>query len=105
MLQMAGLNLPIRPMRQQIASAVDVIVVAGRLSDGSRKVLGISEIVGMEGDSVMLQDLFAFEREGLDENGRITGRFASTGIRPHFISKLKSSSNAIDLDAFDYLNE
>ena len=105
MLQMAGLNLPLRPMRQQIASAVDVLVVAGRLSDGTRKVLGITEIVGMEGDSIMLQDLFAFERDGYDENGKIVGRYQSTGIRPHFLTKLKASSNEIDLAAFDYLNE
>jgi pilus assembly protein CpaF len=105
MLQMAGLSLPLRPMRQQIASAVDVLVVAGRLSDGTRKVLGISEIVGMEGDSIMLQDLFAFERDGYDENGKIVGRFQSTGIRPHFLTKLKASSHEIDLAAFDYLND
>ena len=105
MLQMAGLNLPIKPMRQQIASAVDVVVVAGRLSDGTRKVLGISEIVGMEGESIMIQDLFAFEREGYDENGKIVGTYKSTGIRPHFVSKLKASSHAIDQSAFDYLNE
>ena len=105
MLQMAGLSLPIRPMRQQIASAVDVLVVAGRLSDGTRKVLGITEIVGMEGDSIMLQDLFAFERDGYDENGKIVGRFQSTGIRPHFLTKLKASSHEIDLNAFEYLND
>lgn len=105
MLQMAGLTLPMRAMRQQIASAVDVIVVAGRLSDGSRKVLGISEIVGMEGEAIMLQELFAFQREGYDENNRIVGHFQSSGIRPHFLSKLKASSHEVDASAFEYLDE
>ncbi len=105
MLQMAGLTLPMKAMRQQIASAVDVLVQAGRLSDGTRKVLSITEVVGMEGEAIMLQDLFTYERHGYDENGKIVGRHVSSGMRPHFMTKLKASSHEIDQDAFDYLND
>jgi len=92
-------------MRQQIASAVDVLVQASRLSDGTRKVLSITEVVGMEGEAIMLQDLFSYERQGYDENGKIVGRHVSSGMRPHFMTKLKASSHEIDQDAFDYLND
>jgi pilus assembly protein CpaF len=104
MLQMAGLNLPMRAMRQQIASALDVIVHTGRLADGTRKVLGVSEVVGMEGDAIQLQELFVFERRSHDENGKIIGEFVSTGIRPTFLSRLKASSHDVDLSVFEYLN-
>jgi pilus assembly protein CpaF len=104
MLQMAGLSLPMRAMRQQIASALDVIVHTGRLSDGTRKVLGISEVVGMEGDAIQLQELFVFERRGTDEEGKVAGEFVSTGIRPTFLSRLKASSHDVDLSVFEYLN-
>jgi len=103
MLQMAGLNLPMRALRQQIASALDVIVHTGRLSDGSRKVLGVSEVVGMEGDAIQLQELFLYERRGTDEEGKIIGEFVSSGIRPTFLNKLKASSHEVDLSVFEYL--
>jgi pilus assembly protein CpaF len=103
MMQMAGFELPIRAMRQQIALALDVIVHTARMNDGSRKITSITEVVGMEGDTVMLQDLFVFQREGNDENGRIMGRFAPTGIRPRFADHLKATSQTVDSQALDYL--
>jgi len=82
MVAMANLNLPERAIRQQIASAVNFIVQITRLSDGTRKVSAISEITGMEGEVITLQDIFVFERTGLKPDGRVTGRFRATGIRP-----------------------
>ena len=103
MMQMSGFNLPTRAMRQQISSALDLIVSTARLTDGSRKVISISEVAGMEGDTIMLQELFAYQREGVDEQGNITGRFVATGIRPRFAEKVKASSHDIDPRIFDYL--
>jgi pilus assembly protein CpaF len=90
MISMANLRLPERAMRQQISSAIDVVIQASRLSDGSRKVISISEIVGMEGDVITMQDIFTFERRGLDEDGNVIGAFRSTGIRPKFSDRLKA---------------
>jgi pilus assembly protein CpaF len=103
MMQMAGFELPIRAMRQQIALALDVIVATARMNDGSRKITSITEVVGMEGDTVMLQDLFVFQRDGVDENGKINGRFMTTGIRPRFADNLKASGQMTEAQAFDYL--
>jgi len=90
-------------MRKQIGSALNVVVHTARMSDGTRKVVGVSEVVGMEGDTIMLQELFTYQREGVDTEGKIVGHFGSTGIRPSFADRLKASSHEIDLDAFDYL--
>jgi pilus assembly protein CpaF len=73
------------------------------MNDGTRKVTSITEVVGMEGDTVMLQDLFVFQREGVDEHGKITGRFVPTGIRPRFAENLKATSQTVDSQALDYL--
>lgn len=98
MISMAGLNLPDKAVRQQIASAVDVIVQASRLSDGSRKITSITEIVGMEGEIVTMQEIFAFEQKGVDpDTGKVIGDFSSTGIRPRFAERLKTKG--IDLPA------
>ena len=102
MIQMAGLDLPLKAMRQQISQALDVIVQTARLADGTRRVTSLSEVVGMEGDTIMLQDLFVFEREGV-EDGRIIGRTVSTGIRPQFMETMKASSHEVDPAVFDYL--
>jgi len=88
MVAMAELNLPDKAVRQQIASAIHVIVQVSRLSDGSRRITSISEITGMEGPVVTTQELFLFERKGLDADGRIIGRFRPTGVRPHFTDRL-----------------
>jgi pilus assembly protein CpaF len=89
MISMASLDLPEKAMRQQIASAIDVVVQVSRLSDGTRKILQISEVVGMEGDVVTMQDIFQFERTGLDEQERVIGQFRPTGIRPKFSDRLR----------------
>jgi pilus assembly protein CpaF len=90
MISMASLDLPEKAMRQQIASAIQVVIQAQRLSDGTRKISSISEIVGMEGDVITMQEIFAFERMGMDENDRVIGRFKATGIRPRFTERLKA---------------
>ncbi len=103
MMQMAGFDLPIRAMRQQISSALDLVVHTQRMSDGTRKVTTVSEIVGMEGDTVMMQELFTYHRDGVEADGRIIGRFLSTGIRPRFAERIKSSGHEVDPKIFDYL--
>ncbi|MGH7525154.1 MAG: CpaF family protein [Gemmatimonadales bacterium] len=89
MISMASLDLPEKAMRQQIASAIQVVIQVGRLSDGTRKVIQLSEIVGMEGEVITMQDIFAYERLGMDGD-KVLGRFRATGIRPHFSDRLKS---------------
>ena len=82
MISMASLELPEKAMRQQIASAINLVIQVSRLSDGTRKIIQISEIVGMEGDVITMQDIFMFEREGIAENDTVLGRFRASGIRP-----------------------
>ncbi len=82
MVAMANLNVPDKAIRQQVASAVNVIVQVSRMSDGTRRVTGISEVTGMEGDVITMQELFLFERTGITPEGRVTGKFRATGIRP-----------------------
>jgi pilus assembly protein CpaF len=89
MISMASLDLPEKGMRQQIASAVQVVIQVSRLSDGTRKVIQVSEIVGMEGEVITMQDIFGFERLGMDGD-RVLGRFRASGIRPRFSDRLKS---------------
>ena len=91
MVSMANLNIPERAVRYQIASAVHAVVQIARLSDGTRKVITISEITGMDGDFLAMQDIFVFERTGLDENGKVRGAFRATGIRPQFAERLASA--------------
>jgi len=91
MVSMANLNIPERAIRQQIANAVHAVVQVARLSDGSRKVLTISEVIGMEGDMIALQDIFVFERTGVDESGKVRGVFHSTGLPPHFAERLATA--------------
>jgi pilus assembly protein CpaF len=105
MLQMSGLQLAMRAMRQQITSALDVIVQTARLADGRRKTISITEVIGMEGDAIQMQDIFIFDREGVGDSGKIVGRFRPTGIRPSFLSKLKTSSHEVDASAFDFLTK
>jgi pilus assembly protein CpaF len=88
MISMANLNIPEKAMRQQISSAIDVVIQVSRLSDGTRKVMSISERVGMEGNVITMQEIFLFEREGLGPEGQALGRFRPTGIRPHFEPRL-----------------
>jgi len=90
MISMASLDLPEKAMRQQIASAIQVVIQVSRLSDGTRKVMQISEIVGMEGDVITMQDIFMFERHGIGDDDKVLGRFKASGIRPRFAERLKA---------------
>jgi pilus assembly protein CpaF len=100
MIMMAGFELPLKAMRTQIASAVDLIVQANRLQGGPRKVTHISEVVGMEQDTVVMQDIYTFEQDGIDENGRAHGRFIAHGIRPTFMPRLEASGVRLPSSAF-----
>jgi pilus assembly protein CpaF len=90
MIQMTGMRLSDRAMRQQIASALNLVVQVARMSDGSRRVTSISEITGMEGETITMQEIFQYERTGIDKEGQVIGRFRPTGIRPRFAEKLKA---------------
>lgn len=100
MVLMAGMDLPVRAIREQIASAVDLIVQQSRLKDGSRRLTHITEVVGMEGDVVTLQDIFLFREEGRDNMGRIAGRIVPTGIKPKFMDKLLKTGVVLPADMF-----
>src|ERR1700692_3555535 len=91
MVSMANLNIPERAIRQQIANAVHAVVQVARLSDGSRKILTVSEVTGMDDDMITLQDVFIFERSGVDESGKVRGVFRSTGLAPHFTERLATA--------------
>src|SRR3984893_5634539 len=88
MVSMANLNIPERAVRHQIASAIHAVVQVARLSDGTRKVISISEVTGIDGESIAMQDIFVFERRAIDENGKVRGTFHATGIRPLFADRL-----------------
>jgi pilus assembly protein CpaF len=88
MVSMANLNIPERAVRQQIASAIHAVVQVARLSDGTRKVISVSEVTGMENDVIAMQDIFVFERRATDENGKVRGVFRATGVRPTFADRL-----------------
>jgi pilus assembly protein CpaF len=100
MVLMAGMDLPLKVVRQQISSAVDLIIQQTRLKDGSRKVTAITEVVGMEGDIVVLTDIFKFEQTGLGENGKILGDLNATGIRPIFSPRLEAAGFKLSGDIF-----
>ena len=105
MVSIANSNMQINSVRQQIASAVHVLVQASRLSDGSRRVVNITEVTGMEGDMITLQDIFVFEKRGLTPEGKVIGRFAATGIRPKFYEKLLSAGIKLSSSMFDEVVE
>jgi pilus assembly protein CpaF len=100
MITMSGFDLPLKAMRQQIASAVDLIIQANRLQGGPRKVTHITEVVGMEQDTIVMQDIYHFEQTGIDENGRAHGKFMATGIRPTFMDRLESAGVRLPSSAF-----
>lgn len=91
MIQMTGMRLSDRAMRQQVAAAIDLVVQVARLSDGTRRLTSITEITGMEGETITMQEIFQFERTGVDSQGQVIGRFRPTGIRPRFAERLKAS--------------
>jgi pilus assembly protein CpaF len=100
MVMMAGFELPTRAIRQQFASAVNLIVQAARLTGGPRKIINITEVQGMEGDVVTMQDIFKFEQDGVSAEGKAFGRIVSTGVRPGFMERLRASGAVIDSDWF-----
>ena len=91
MVMMAGMELPIKAIREQVVSAIDIVVHQSRLRDGSRKITAISEVVGMEGDVITMQDIFVYEQTGLDNLGMLSGQFVATGIRPQILKKLREN--------------
>ncbi|HZN25824.1 MAG TPA: CpaF family protein [Burkholderiales bacterium] len=101
MIGMANLNLPHKVVRQQICSAIHVVIQIGRLRDGQRKVVSITEITGMEGELITLQEIFAFEQTGIAPDGRVTGHFHATGIRPQFIERLRAHGVSLPEDLFN----
>jgi pilus assembly protein CpaF len=103
MIQMIGMGLSDRAMRQQMASALDLVVQVARLSDGTRRLTSIAEITGMEGDTITMQEIFLFERTGVDAQGQVIGRFRPTGIRPRFAEKLKASGMQLPRVFFEEL--
>ncbi len=100
MVLMAGMELPVRAIREQIASAVDLIVQQSRLKDGTRRITHITEVTGMEGDIITLQDIFIFKQNGKDEKGRIHGSITPTGIKPAFVEKLEEAGIILPKDIF-----
>lgn len=101
MVSMAAASLPSKAMRQQISSAVGVVVQVARLTDGKRKVLSIQEITGMEGDVITMQEIFSFRQTGLAEDGAVIGHFCSTGVRPRFLERLRTFGITVSESLFD----
>jgi pilus assembly protein CpaF len=101
MVSMAGVSLTARAIRQQIVSAVTVVVQVSRLTDGTRKLVSLSEITGMEGEIISMQEIFRFEQSGVDTDGKVRGRFSATGVRPRFADRLKMFGVPVPEDSFD----
>jgi pilus assembly protein CpaF len=101
MVAMANLNLPESAIRHQITSAIDVIAQVSRLSDGTRKVVSIAEVTGMEGDIITMQDIFVFQKKGIGPNGQVLGEFMPTGIRPKFAERLLVAGFRLPIDMFE----
>jgi pilus assembly protein CpaF len=100
MIMMAGMELPIKAMRQQISSAVDLIIQANRLQGGPRKVTSVTEVMNMEQDMIIMQDVFRYRQLGIDQNGRAYGQFESTGVRPSFVNRLEASGIKLPSNLF-----
>ena len=101
MVLMGGMRISAEAIRGQIASAVNMIVQAARLSDGSRRVMSVAEIVGMEGNIIQLQEIFKFERTHTDDEGKVHGKFVATGMRPRFLEEMERRGVFVDSDLFD----
>jgi pilus assembly protein CpaF len=98
---LSGVSLPPRAMREQVSAALEMIIQVARMSDGTRKVVGVSELVGMEGDMIALQDIFLFHKTGVGEDGKILGHFRATGIRPKFADRLAVSGVPLPGNLFE----
>jgi pilus assembly protein CpaF len=105
MVTLANSNMHLAAVRQQIASAVHILVQCSRMSDGSRRVTNVTEVTGLEGDIVTLQDIFAFEKLGLSPEGKVLGRFCATGILPKFHEKLLAAGITVPMEIFDEVLE
>jgi pilus assembly protein CpaF len=105
MVGMASANMGVRAIRQQIASAVDVFVQVARFSDGTRRLTYITELTGMEGDIISMQDLFVFDKIGITESGKVMGRFRATGIRPRFYDRLEACGITLPAEIFQQVVE
>jgi pilus assembly protein CpaF len=104
MIAMANLNIPDKAVRQQVASAVNVVIQVTRLSDGTRRVTSISEITGMEQDAIAMQEIFAFQQSGIDKEGKVVGRFRATGIRPKCADKIGAAGIPLPMDMFSHVH-
>jgi pilus assembly protein CpaF len=104
MIAMANLNIPDKAVRQQVASAINLVIQVTRLSDGSRRVTSISEITGMEQDVIAMQEIFAFQQTGIDQAGRVIGRFRATGIRPKCADKIATAGTPLPMDMFSHVH-
>jgi pilus assembly protein CpaF len=100
MVLMAGMDLPVQAIREQVASAVDVIVQQSRFGDGSRRITSISEITGMEGDTIQVSEIFRYQQTGFDEDGNVSGRFEATGVVPKFYEELVQRGIDVDMSIF-----
>jgi pilus assembly protein CpaF len=100
MVAMSGINLPQKPLRQQIASAVDVVLQLERQEDGKRRVVSVQEINGMEGEIITMSEIFRFNRRGLDENRKVVGDFRATGVVPKFYERFRERGIDIPLSVF-----
>jgi pilus assembly protein CpaF len=100
MVLLGGVDLPVKAIREQIAGAVDVIIQQARLKDGTRRITHITEVQGLEGDVIVLQDIFEYKQEGVDDNGKIIGRLVPTGVRPKFFERLEQSGIHIPPSVF-----
>jgi pilus assembly protein CpaF len=100
MVLMAGFELPVKVIREQIASAIDVIMQISRFADGVRRVTAISELAGLEGQTITMQDIFVFRQHGVDEQGRSLGNFSATGLRPGFYSKFDNQGIKLPTEVF-----
>jgi pilus assembly protein CpaF len=100
MVSMTGINFPTKALRQQIASAVDIVIQAERMEDGRRRVVSVQEVNGMEGDVITTTELFAFERRGVDAEGNVLGELKSTGMVPAFLKEVHSKGIDLPVDLF-----
>ncbi len=97
---MAGMELPVKAMRQQISSAVDVIIQVNRLQGGPRKITSIVEVMNMEQDVIIMQEVFRYKQTGIDQNGRAFGQFEATGVRPTFVNRLEAAGIKLPSNLF-----
>jgi len=104
MISMAAANLPTKAMRQQISSAVGVVVQVSRMTDGKRKVMSIQEVTGMEGEIITMQEIFAFKQTGLADDGAVLGHHTASGVRPRFIERLRNFGVTVSANVFDPVN-